>query len=207
MARSKTSRSWLNEHFKDPYVQRSWKEGLRSRAAYKLIEMQDKDRLIKPGMTVIDLGAAPGGWTQVVSEIIGSKGRIIAMDVLAMDPFADVQFIQGDFTEDSVFQALLEALEGDAVDVVLSDMAPNMSGNRSVDQARSMYLCELAVDFAAQVLKPGGCLLMKIFQGEGFEPLLHEVRQHYDKVITRKPDASRDRSREVYWLCQGFKHH
>lgn len=207
MARSKTSRSWLNEHFKDPYVQRSWKEGLRSRAAYKLIEVQDKDRLIKPGMTVIDLGAAPGGWTQVVSEIIGSKGRIIAMDVLTMDPFADVQFIQGDFTEDSVFQALLEALEGDAVDVVLSDMAPNMSGNRSVDQARSMYLCELAVDFATQVLKPGGCLLMKIFQGEGFEPLLHEVRQHYGKVITRKPDASRDRSREVYWLCQGFKHH
>ena len=205
MARSKTSKSWLNEHFKDPYVQRSWKDGLRSRAAYKLVEVQDKDRLIQPGMTVIDLGAAPGGWTQVVSEMIGDKGRIIAMDVLPMDPFADVQFIQGDFADQSIYQALLDALNGSLVDVVLSDMAPNMSGNRSVDQAKSMYLCELAVDFAAQVLKPGGCLLMKIFQGEGFESLLQVVRQQYDKVITRKPDASRGRSREVYWLCQGFK--
>jgi len=205
MARSKTSKNWLKEHFKDPYVQRSWKDGLRSRAAYKLLEVQQKDRLINPGMTVIDLGAAPGGWTQVVSEIIGAKGHTIAMDILPMDPFADVHFIQGDFTDDVVYQALLDSLDGDNVDVVLSDMAPNMSGNRSVDQAKSMYLCELAVAFAAQVLKSGGSLLIKIFQGEGFDPLLRVVRQQYDKVVTRKPNASRDRSREVYWLCQGFK--
>jgi len=205
MARSKTSKNWLNEHFKDLYVQCSWKDGLRSRAAYKLLEVQQKYRLINPGMTVIDLGAAPGGWTQVVSEMIGANGHIIAMDMLAMDPFADVHFIQGDFTDDVIYQSLLDAIDGDNVDVVLSDMAPNISGNRSVDQAKSMYLCELAVAFAAQVLKPDGSLLIKIFQGEGFDSLLRVVRQQYDKVITRKPNASRDRSREVYLLCHGFK--
>ena len=204
MARSKTSKKWLHEHFKDQYVKQAWKDGLRSRAAYKLLEIQEKDRFIRPGMSVVDLGAAPGGWTQVLSDMVGGKGRIMATDILLMDPFPDVTFIQGDFTEQAVFDQLMAALGSEPVDVVMSDMAPNMSGHRSVDQARAMCLVELAVDFAAQALKPGGDLLMKVFQGEGFEALHKSLRQQYKTVLTRKPGASRGRSREIYLLARQF---
>lgn len=205
MARSKTSKGWLKEHFDDPYVKRAQKDGYRSRASYKLLEIQEKDRLLRPGMTVLDLGAAPGGWSQVASRLIGEKGRIIASDILPMDSIADVNFIQGDFTEDEVFEAILAAIGEQPVDLVISDMAPNMSGTPAVDQPRAMYLCELALDMAGRVLRPGGDFLIKVFHGEGFDEYFREMRGQFDKLVTRKPGASRDRSRETYLLGKGFK--
>ncbi len=204
-SRSKTSGRWLQEHFDDHYVKLAQKEGYRSRASYKLLELQEKDRLIKPGMTVIDLGAAPGGWSQVASELVGHKGLVIASDILPMDSIADVEFIEGDFTDDSVLEQILEKLGNRPVDLVISDMAPNMSGMVAVDQPRAMYLVELALDLARQVLKPGGGFVAKVFQGEGFEPMLQDMRAEYQTVKTRKPKASRPRSREVYQVALGFK--
>ncbi|MCK7596125.1 23S rRNA (uridine(2552)-2'-O)-methyltransferase RlmE [Microbulbifer sp. CAU 1566] len=205
MGRSKSSHRWLREHFNDHYVKQSQKEGYRSRASYKLQELQEKDRLIKPGMTVVDLGAAPGGWSQVAAELVGHKGRVIASDILEMDALAGVEFLQGDFTEESVFEQLLEILGEERADLVISDMAPNMSGVRAVDQPASMYLVELAVDMARQVLKPSGAFVAKVFQGEGFDELIRDLRSQYQTVVTRKPGASRPRSREVYVVARGFK--
>jgi 23S rRNA (uridine2552-2'-O)-methyltransferase len=203
--RSKSSANWLREHFNDPFVKQAQKDGYRSRASYKLLEIQEKDRLIRPGMSVIDLGAAPGGWSQVTSRLIGGQGRLIASDILEMDSIPDVTFIQGDFTDDAVLQQILEAVGDSHVDLVISDMAPNMSGTPEVDMPRAMFLCELALDLATRVLKPGGDFLIKIFQGEGFDMYLKDVRTKFDKVQMRKPSSSRDRSREQYLLGKGFK--
>ena len=202
-----SSRAWLKEHREDLYVQRAVKEGYRARACYKLKVINDRDRVIKPGMTVLDLGAAPGGWSQVAVEMVGAGGRVIASDILPMDSLADVEFILGDFTDEAVFEALLALLGEGRVDVVLSDMAPNMSGVSAVDQPRSMYLVELALDLAIQTLKDGGTLVSKVFQGEGFEAVMGTARQHFNRVLTRKPEASRPRSREVYLVASGFKGH
>ncbi|AXQ49782.1 23S rRNA (uridine(2552)-2'-O)-methyltransferase RlmE [Pseudomonas vlassakiae] len=203
--RSKSSANWLREHFNDPFVKQAQKDGYRSRASYKLLEIQEKDRLIRPGMSVIDLGAAPGGWSQVTSRLIGGQGRLIASDILEMDSIPDVTFIQGDFTQDEVLQQILQAVGDSHVDLVISDMAPNMSGTPAVDMPRAMFLCELALDLATRVLKPGGDFLIKIFQGEGFDMYLKDVRSKFDKVQMRKPSSSRDRSREQYLLGRGFK--
>ncbi|MFJ2526284.1 23S rRNA (uridine(2552)-2'-O)-methyltransferase RlmE [Pseudomonas capeferrum] len=203
--RSKSSANWLREHFNDPFVKQAQKDGYRSRASYKLLEIQEKDRLIRPGMSVIDLGAAPGGWSQVTSRLIGGQGRLIASDILEMDSIPDVTFIQGDFTHDEVLQQILEAVGDSHVDLVISDMAPNMSGTPEVDMPRAMFLCELALDLATRVLKPGGDFLIKIFQGEGFDMYLKDVRTKFDKVQMRKPSSSRDRSREQYLLGKGFR--
>jgi len=203
--RSKSSSNWLREHFNDPFVKQAQKDGYRSRASYKLLEIQEKDRLIRPGMSVIDLGAAPGGWSQVTSRLIGGQGRLIASDILEMDSIPDVTFIQGDFTQDEVLQQILDAVGDSHVDLVISDMAPNMSGTPAVDMPRAMFLCELALDLATRVLKPGGDFLIKIFQGEGFDVYLKDVRSKFDKVQMRKPSSSRDRSREQYLLGKGFK--
>ncbi|TFF41060.1 23S rRNA (uridine(2552)-2'-O)-methyltransferase RlmE [Pseudomonas sp. RIT623] len=203
--RSKSSANWLREHFNDPFVRQAQKDGYRSRASYKLLEIQEKDRLIRPGMSVIDLGAAPGGWSQVTSRLIGGQGRLIASDILEMDSIPDVTFIQGDFTQDEVLQQILQAVGDSHVDLVISDMAPNMSGTPAVDMPRAMFLCELALDLATRVLKPGGDFLIKIFQGEGFDMYLKDVRSKFDKVQMRKPSSSRDRSREQYLLGKGFK--
>lgn len=203
--RSKSSQNWLREHFNDPFVKQAQKDGYRSRASYKLLEIQEKDRLIRPGMTVVDLGAAPGGWSQVTSRLIGGQGRLIASDILEMDSIPDVTFIQGDFTEDEVFKQILAAIGNTQVDLVISDMAPNMSGLSAVDMPRAMFLCELALDLAGRVLRPGGDFLIKIFQGEGFDSYHKDVRKMFDKVQMRKPTSSRDRSREQYLLGRGFK--
>lgn len=200
-----SSKAWLKEHRDDPYVQLAQKEGYRSRACYKLKELQDRDRLLRPGMTVVDLGSAPGGWSQVAVELVGERGRVVASDILAMDSLADVEFIQGDFTEDAVFERILAALGGSAVDAVISDMAPNMSGMNAVDQPRSMYLVELALDMARQVLAPGGSFVAKVFQGEGFDELIRDARVSFGRVSTRKPAASRPRSREVYLVAREFR--
>ena len=206
MAKKKSSsKAWLKEHRDDIFVQRAQKEGYRSRACYKLLELNERDRLIRPGMRVVDLGAAPGGWSQVAGSLVGAKGRVIATDILPMDTLEDVEFIQGDFTEDAVFDALLEAIGDHPVDLVMSDMAPNMSGVAAVDQPRAMYLVELAVDMAARVLAPKGAFVAKVFQGEGFDELFRTLREHYATVLTRKPEASRPRSREVYIVAKGFK--
>lgn len=205
MSKTKSSKRWLQEHFSDPYVKEAQRLGYRSRAVFKLLELQERDKLFKPGMTVVDLGAAPGGWSQVVTKFIGRKGQLIAMDILPMDPIPNVEFIEGDFADDAIFQQLLTRLDDASVDWVLSDMAPNLSGIDSVDQARSMSLAELALDFALRVLNPNGGFLVKIFQGEGFDPFLLSLRLNFQKVIIRKPKASRDRSREVYILARGRK--
>lgn len=205
MAKSKSSSSWLKEHFDDFYVNKAKQEGWRSRAIYKLQEIDEKDTLFHPGMTVIDLGAAPGGWSQWTAQKIGETGRVFALDILPVEPYAGVTFIQGDFQEDSVYNALIEALDGREVDLVMSDMAPNMTGNKGIDMPRSMYLVELCIDLAQQVLKPKGTLLMKVFQGEGYDALLKTLRESYTKVLVRKPKASRPRSKEVYLLAQGKK--
>ncbi|KES24326.1 MULTISPECIES: 23S rRNA (uridine(2552)-2'-O)-methyltransferase RlmE [Pseudomonas] len=205
MARSKTSHRWLKEHFDDPYVKMAQRDGYRSRASYKLLEIQEKDRILCPGMTVVDLGAAPGGWSQVTSRVIGDKGTLIASDILPMDSIPDVTFIQGDFTEDAVFAQLLAAIGENPVDLVISDMAPNMSGLPAVDMPRAMFLCELALDLCTRVLRPGGDFLIKIFQGEGFDTYLKTVRENFEKVQMRKPLSSRDRSREQYLLARGFR--
>jgi len=208
MARSKTSARWLKEHFDDQYVKQSQVDGYRSRASYKLLEIQKKDKLFKPGMTVIDLGSAPGGWSQVAAELVGAKGRVIASDILSMDMLPDVSFIQGDFTEESVFDQIMSEIsrQNDGlVDLVISDMAPNMSGNASIDIPNAMYLVELALDMARQTLKPNGTFVAKVFQGEGFDDLLSDMRKMFTKVYSRKPDASRSRSREIYQIGVGFK--
>lgn len=205
MARSKSSAGWLKEHFDDHYVLKAKQEGWRSRAVYKLQEIDDKDRLFKPGQCVVDLGAAPGGWSQWTTHKVGGKGEVFALDILPVEPFAGVTFIQGDFREDEVYQNLLDALDGRDVDVVMSDMAPNMSGNKGVDIPRAMYLVELCVELAEQVLKKDGDLLMKVFQGEGYNQLIDDLKSKYKKVITRKPKASRPRSKEIYLLARGKK--
>jgi 23S rRNA (uridine2552-2'-O)-methyltransferase len=202
MARSKSSGRWLAEHFDDPYVKQAQQQGLRSRAAFKLLELQEKYTLIRPGMTVIDLGAAPGGWCQVVRPLVGAAGRVVALDILPMAPVPGVDFIHGDFTEDEPLQALELALGGAKVDLVLSDMAPNMSGMATVDQARSMYLAELALEFARAHLKPGGDLVVKLFQGADFDGFLRQVRSLFGRVQVIKPKASRPRSNEVYLLAR-----
>ena len=191
----------MQRHLNDEYVKRAQREGYRSRAAYKLLEIQDRDRIIKPGQVVVDLGAAPGGWSQIAARLVGRKGEVFAMDILEMDPVPQVTFLQGDFREDPV----LALLEGRTVDVVISDMAPNVSGVAAVDQPRSMYLCELALDFARRVLRPGGTFVTKVFQGEGFDDYIRDMRSSFARVVTRKPKASRPRSREVYLVATGYK--
>ncbi len=205
MARSKSSQRWLKEHFDDKYVLRAQQEGWRSRAAYKLLEIQEKDQILKKGMVVVDLGAAPGGWSQLAADLVGKRGQVIALDILPMDPLPDVVVIEGDFQEEPVLAELMKTIDGQPVDLVMSDMAPNMSGVRSVDQPRSMYLVELTLELAKTVLKPGGDMLLKLFQGEGSDVFLKECRQHFGKVIIRKPDASRGRSREVYLLARNYQ--
>ncbi len=203
MARSKSSSRWLHEHFNDPFVKRAQAEGWRSRAVFKLDELIERDALLKPGMTVVDLGAAPGGWSQMVRERLGDSGRIVALDILPMQGIAGVDFILGDFREESALAALDEVLSGAGVDLVLSDMAPNMSGVGAVDQDRSMYLAELAAGFAASHLKKGGAFLTKLFQGQGFDDYVRRLRGDYARVSIRKPKASRARSNEVYALATG----
>ena len=205
MARSKTSLGWLKRHVNDPYVKQAQKDGYRSRASYKLLEVQEKYKLIRPGMSVVDLGAAPGGWSQVTSRLIGGQGRLIASDILEMDSIPDVTFIQGDFTEDSVLARILEAVGNSQVDLVISDMAPNMSGTPEVDMPKAMFLCELALDLAERILKPGGNFVIKIFQGEGFDVYLKDARKKFDKIQMIKPDSSRGSSREQYMLAWGFR--
>ena len=205
MARSKSSHRWLRSHFDDEYVKRAQREGYRSRAIYKLDEIQQKDRILKPGMSIVDLGAAPGGWSQYAAGVLKGRGRIIAMDILPMDPLAGVEFLQGDFRENEVLDLLMETISGGKIDLVMSDMAPNISGMEAVDQPRSMYLAELATDFAAQVLREGGDLLFKAFQGEGFDALIRMLRGQYGQVRIRKPRASRPRSREVYVLTRHYR--
>ncbi len=204
MGRSKSSASWLREHFDDPYVQRAKQEGFRSRAVYKLREIQEKDRILRPGMTVMDLGAAPGGWSQLASRYVTGKGRVVAVDMLPMEPLPDVTFIQGDFCDQAVYEQLLELLGERSVDLVMSDMAPNISGVKAIDQPRAIHLVELALDFSRNVLISGGDFLVKAFQGEGFDAVLRELRGTFRKVLVRKPGASRSRSREVYLLARGY---
>jgi 23S rRNA (uridine2552-2'-O)-methyltransferase len=206
MAKKKSSsHAWLKEHRDDLYVQRAQREGYRSRACYKLLELQEKDRLIRPGMTVVDLGSAPGGWSQVAAELVGHNGRVIASDILPMDSLAGVDFVKGDFTEDVIFDQIVAAIDKHPVDLLVSDMAPNMSGMSEIDQPRSMYLVELALDMSRQVLSPGGVFVTKIFQGEGFEELLKDARSSFSRVLTRKPQASRPRSKEVYLVAKEYK--
>ncbi len=203
MAKSKSSGRWLNEHFQDEYVKKAQEQGFRSRAVFKLMEIQEKDRILKPGMQVVDLGAAPGGWSQYAQQKVGKKGAVIALDILEMEPLQDVVFIQGDFREQAVSDQLDSVLADKPVDLVISDMAPNMSGNRDVDQAGAMYLAELAFETAQALLKPGGDFLVKVFQGEGCDQLQRAMRRQFREVRTRKPKASRARSREVYLLARG----
>lgn len=195
----------MQRHLNDEYVKRARREGYRSRAAYKLLEIQERDRIIKPGQVVVDLGAAPGGWSQIAARLVGPKGELFALDILEMDPMPGVRFLQGDFREAEVLQRLMDLLGGRPVDLVISDMAPNVSGVAAVDQPRSMYLCELALDFARQVLKPGGTFVTKAFQGEGFDDYLGCIRASFGRLVTRKPKASRPKSREVYLVATGHK--
>ena len=205
MGRSKTSKKWLKEHFDDVYVRRAKEEGYRSRASFKLLEIQEQDKLIKQGMTIVDLGAAPGGWSQVAANLTGEHGQVIASDILPIDSLPGVDFLQGDFTEDSVLERLIELLEEQHADLVISDMAPNMSGMRDIDLPRVMYLAELALDLASTVLAPGGSFLVKVFHGEGYEDLQKVLRSRFSSVKVRKPKASRARSSEIYLLAAGFR--
>ncbi len=205
MKPSRTSKAWMQEHLNDPYVKLAQKEGYRARAAYKLMEIDDKDKLIKPGMTVVDLGSAPGSWSQVAVQRLKGQGKVIALDILDMQPVAGVTFIQGDFREESVLRQLEEKINKTPVDLVIADMAPNISGVKDVDQAGAAYLTELALEFSKDWLKPNGNFLVKVFIGAGFEEILQNMRQMFDKVVTRKPKASRDRSSEVYLLGLGRK--
>ena len=205
MAKSKSSHNWLKEHFDDHYVKKAQKEGLRSRATFKLDEIDKKDKLMRPGMVVVDLGSAPGGWSDYALRKVGDKGTVVALDILPMTPLTGVHFIEGDFREDSVLDELNAVLNGQQIDLVLSDMAPNITGVNAIDQPSSMYLVELALDFAITNLKKRGCFLVKVFHGEGFEAYLKAMREGFNKVVTRKPDASRARSREVYLLGRGLK--
>ena len=205
MTRSKSSDAWLQRHFRDTFVKRAQTEGFRSRAVYKLAEIDARDKLLRPGMTVVDLGAAPGGWSEYAAKKVRPRGRVIAVDLLPMDPVAGVDFIQGNFVESAVLDSIKELLGGVATDLVISDMAPNMSGVATSDQARSMELAELATDFAEQSLRTDGALLVKAFQGAGFDDLMRRLRRQFAKVAVRKPQASRAESREVYFLAKGFK--
>lgn len=205
MSRSRSSKAWLKEHFDDAWVKESRQHGYRSRACYKLLEIQDKDRLIRPGMTVVDLGAAPGSWSQVVARLLQGQGTVIASDILEMEPIEGVRFIQGDFSEDSAYERILQCLDNEKADLVISDMAPNMSGMREIDQPRVMLLAELALDLARSVLKCNGSFLVKVFHGEGLQAFQHALKQHFEVVRTRKPRASRARSSEIYLLAQGFR--
>ncbi len=205
MARSKSSESWLKEHFDDNYVNQAKEQGYRSRACFKLLQLDEKDKLFKQGMTVIDLGAAPGSWSQVVAEKIGHQGKLIASDILPMDNLPNTDFIQGDFTEQFVFDEILKKIKNRPVDLVISDMSPNLSGMVSIDQPKSMYLVELALDMAQQVLAINGHFLAKAFQGAGFDEFMAQIKPMFAKVVIRKPDASRARSKEVYILAKNFK--
>lgn len=202
-SRTKSSRRWLDRHFNDAYVKRAQQEGYRSRAVYKLLEIQEKDHLLRPGMWVADLGAAPGGWSQVAKNLVGDQGRVFALDILPMVPLAGVTFIQGDFHAQESLAKLLDALAGKRLDLVLSDMAPNMSGT-AADQPRLILLCELALEFAIQTLDQGGSLVVKLFQGEGFDDYLRTLRRYFHQVISRKPKSSRSESRELYLVAKGF---
>ncbi len=202
MSRSKSSKRWLDEHFEDEYVKRSRQDGYRSRAVYKLMEIQEKNKIIKPGMKVVDLGAAPGGWSQYCATLVGDKGRVVASDILPIDPLPHVEFVQGDFREDDVFEELLTTLGSDKCDLVISDMAPNISGVDSIDQPKSIYLCELALDMAGRILTANGAFVAKLFQGQGSDEFIKAVRRTFRKVKILKPKASRPRSREVYVLGQ-----
>lgn len=205
MARSKTSAAWLKEHVDDLWVKKAQQDGYRTRASYKLLELDDKDKLFRAGMSVLDLGSAPGGWSQVVAERLQGNGVIIASDILPMDPIAGVDFVQGDFTEQHIFDEIMTLVDSRPIDLVISDMAPNISGVASIDQPRSMYLVELALDMAQQVLKPNGQFVAKVFQGEGFDDYVQQVKATFSKVVIRKPKASRARSREVYLVAKGFR--
>ncbi|OOE48447.1 MULTISPECIES: 23S rRNA (uridine(2552)-2'-O)-methyltransferase RlmE [Salinivibrio] len=202
---SASSGRWLKEHFDDKYVHEAQKKGYRSRAIFKLEEIQQKDRILKPGMTVVDLGAAPGGWSQYAATQVGDDGQVIACDILPMDSMPGVSFLQGDFREQAVLDTLLERIQPNQVDVVMSDMAPNMSGNQAADQPKAMYLVELALEMCREVLGPKGSFVVKVFQGEGFDQYLAEVRKMFTAVKIRKPDSSRARSREVYIVATGYK--
>ena len=204
MAKSK-NRDWIKQHLNDPYVKQSQKDGYRSRASYKLLEIIEKERMIRQGMTVVDLGSAPGGWSQVAARMVGHEGRVHALDILPMDQIAGVDFIQGDFTEQAIFEQLVELIGNRPVDLVISDMAPNLTGSKAVDQPASIYLVELALDLACQVMKPEGVFVAKIFQGEGFDEFVRHVRTLFNTVSMRKPDASRAKSREVYMVAKGLK--
>ncbi|MGS2719541.1 23S rRNA (uridine(2552)-2'-O)-methyltransferase RlmE [Paraglaciecola aestuariivivens] len=205
MAQSASSKKWMDEHVSDPWVKKAQADGYRSRASYKLLEINEKDKLFKTGSVVIDLGAAPGGWSQVIAPTIGDSGKLISSDILPMDSIIGAHFIQGDFTEESVYNEILAALDNQKVDLVVSDMAPNLSGVKTTDQYSSIYLVELALDMARNVLKPNGNFCAKVFQGVGYEAYVKDVRQSFNKVIIRKPAASRPRSREVYVVGKGFK--
>ncbi len=205
MARSKSSNDWMREHFDDHYVKMAQKAGYRSRATFKLEEIDKKDKLIRSGIAVVDLGSAPGGWSDYALRKVGDKGTVIALDILPMTPLTGVHFIEGDFREDSVLDELNSVLNGQQIDLVLSDMAPNITGVSSIDQPTSIYLVELALDFALTNLSKQGSFLVKVFQGEGFEQYMKAMREGFQKVVTRKPDASRPRSREVYLLGRGLK--
>ena len=205
MARTKSSSRWLKEHFDDEYVKRAQREGWRSRAVYKLEELDQKYRLLKPGMTVVDLGAAPGGWSQYAAKVLGAKGQIFALDILPMEPLPGVVFIEGDFRDEAVLAQFKTQLGDRPIDLVMSDIAPNISGMGAVDQPRAMYMVELAVDFARDMLRPGGTFICKVFQGEGFDALVQSLRHDFGKVVVRKPKASRPRSREVYLVASERK--
>lgn len=205
MARSKSSNQWMQEHVDDEYVKKAQREGYRSRSTFKLIEIQEKDQIIKPGMNVLDLGAAPGGWSEYARKIVGKKNKVIALDLLEIEPIAGVDCIQGDFREDSVLDQLYSIIGADPIDLVMSDMAPNISGNKAMDQPRSIYLAELALDAAQTVLTKGGTFLIKMFQGTGFDEYKRELGKSFISVVIRKPKASRARSKEVYILAKGFK--
>lgn len=205
MARSKSSNQWMAEHVSDHYVKQAKIDGYRARAAYKLIELNDKDKLIRPGNLVVDLGSAPGSWSQIAGRLVGHKGRVVASDILPMDSLENVEFVQGDFTENDVFERIMALIGDDKADSVISDMAPNISGVASADQASSMYLVELALDMAQQVLKPKGDFVAKVFHGEGYDDYIKAARQLFNKVVIRKPAASRARSREVYVVGKEFK--
>lgn len=205
MSRRSSSARWKARQARDPYVKRAHAEGWRSRAVFKLSELQGKEKLLKPGDVVVDLGAAPGAWSQFAAGVVGRGGRVLALDILPMDPVPGVEILTGDFREEAVMQALLASLAGTPVDLVMSDMAPNMSGTRVVDQPRAMYLAELAADFASQVLRPGGNLVVKLFQGEGFQEYVEAVRQRFASVRLRKPGASRSGNRETYLVARNFR--
>ena len=204
MVKSKSSRRWLDERFKDKYVKDIADTGYRSRASYKLLEMQEKDNFMRPGMTIVDLGAAPGGWSQIAMSVVGPKGKILATDILPMEPITGVDFIQGDFSKDEVFDDLVSRIGDSPVDLVISDMAPNISGISAIDQPRCIYLAELALDFARSILKPGAYFLVKVFQGEGIDAFNAQMSRNFRKVKIRKPAASRARSKEFYFLAEGF---